>query len=320
MNSEKQERIILDFINHEYDVLISTTIVENGIDVPNANTIIINNAHLFGLSELHQLRGRVGRSNRKAFCYLLSPPLCSITSEARRRMQAIETFAEPGSGMYIAMQDLDIRGAGNMLGVEQSGFIADLGYETYRKILEEAIDELKKDEFAALFLSGDNGNQDAERGFVRETFIESDLELLFPPSYIPDDAERVGIYRELDSIEDDGTLSGFVERMKDRFGAIPEEGEELIRVVSLRRLGKLLGFEKIILKKGMMTVHLVKNSDSPYYQSHTFGKVLSFMQRHPKYGNLREQAGKRILVINNIPDVRTACRRLTDMLDEKNER
>jgi transcription-repair coupling factor (superfamily II helicase) len=317
MEPEKLERVILDFVNHEYDVLISTTIIENGIDVPNANTIIINNAHQFGLSELHQLRGRVGRSNRKAFCYLLSPPLSAITTEARRRIQAIENFAELGSGMYIALQDLDIRGAGNMLGAEQSGFIADLGYETYQKILEEAVDELKIDEFAGLYASDDTHLPDAEREFVRETFIESDLELLFPPTYIPNDSERISIYRELDAIEDDEKLSGFVARLKDRFGAIPEEGEELIRVVSLRQLGKQLGFEKLILKKSMMNIHLVKNDESPYYQSKTFGKLLSYIQRRPKNCNLREQAGKRSLIIKNIPDVQTACRCLAEILNEK---
>ncbi|MDR2679964.1 MAG: transcription-repair coupling factor [Tannerella sp.] len=318
MEPEKLEKVILDFVNYEYDVLISTTIIENGIDVPNANTIIINNAHQFGLSELHQLRGRVGRSNRKAFCYLLSPPLSTITPEARRRMQAIENFAELGSGMYIALQDLDIRGAGNMLGAEQSGFIADLGYETYQKILEEAVSELKTDEFADLYASGDVNSQDTEREFVRETFIESDLELLFPPTYIPNDSERVSIYRELDAIEDDDKLSGFIARLRDRFGAIPKEGEELIRVVSLRRLGKQLGLEKLILKQSMMNIHLVKNNESPYYQSKAFGKLLSYIQRHPKNCNLREQAGKRSLIIKNIPDVQTACRCLAEMLNEVN--
>ena len=316
MDPEKLEKVILDFVNYEYDVLISTTIVENGIDVPNANTIIINNAHQFGLSELHQLRGRVGRSNRKAFCYLLSPPLSTITPESRRRLQAIENFAELGSGMYIAMQDLDIRGAGNMLGAEQSGFIADLGYETYQKILEEAVDELKTDEFADLYASGEVNNPDAEREFVRETFIESDLELLFPPTYIPNDSERVSIYRELDSIENDDKLEVFIARLKDRFGTIPEQGLELIRVVQLRRLGKQSGFEKIMLKKGMMNLHLVKDNDSPYYQSKAFGKLLAYIQKYPKNCNLRDQAGKRSLIIKNIPDVQTACKCLTELLNE----
>jgi transcription-repair coupling factor (superfamily II helicase) len=316
MEAEKLEKVILDFINYEYDVLISTTIIENGIDVPNANTIIINNAHLFGLSELHQLRGRVGRSNRKAFCYLLSPPLSAITPESQRRLQAIENFAELGSGMYIAMQDLDIRGAGNMLGAEQSGFIADLGYETYMKILEEAVNELKIDEFADLYVSDIINHPDTGREFVRKTFIESDLELLFLPTYIPNDSERVSIYRELDAIEDDEKLEAFITRLKDRFGAIPKQGQELIRVVQLRRLGKQLGFEKIILKKGIMSLHLVKDNNSPYYQSKAFGKLLSYIQKHPKNCNLRDQAGKRSLVIKNIPDVQTACKCLTEMLNE----
>jgi len=313
MEPEKLEKIIIDFVNYEYDVLISTTIIENGIDVPNANTIIINNAHQFGLSELHQLRGRVGRSNRKAFCYLLSPPLSTLTPESRRRLQAIENFAELGSGIHIAMQDLDIRGAGNMLGAEQSGFIADLGYETYQKILEEAVDELKNDEFADLYAPENEEKEDTERTFVRETFIESDLQILFPPTYIPNDSERVSIYRELDSIEDDNTLNSFTERLKDRFGAIPEEGVELIRVVQLRRLGKQLGFDKIMLKKGTMNLHLVKDDNSPYYRSKAFEKLLSYIQFHPKNCNLRDQSGKRSLIIKNIPDVQTACKCLKDI-------
>ena len=313
MEPEKLEKIILDFVNYEYDILISTTIIENGIDVPNANTIIINNAHQFGLSELHQLRGRVGRSNRKAFCYLLSPPLTTLTPESRRRLQAIENFAELGSGIHIAMQDLDIRGAGNMLGAEQSGFIADLGYETYQKILEEAVDELKNDEFADLYASDDTEAENTERMFVRETFIESDLQILFPPTYIPNDSERVSIYRELDSIENDEALSAFTTRLKDRFGAIPEEGIELIRVVQLRRLGKQLGFDKIMLKKGTMNLHFVKDENSPYYRSRAFEKLLSYIQFHPKNCTLSDRSGKRSLIIKNIPDVQTACKCLSEM-------
>jgi transcription-repair coupling factor (superfamily II helicase) len=320
MESGKLEEIILDFVHYEYDVLVSTTIIENGIDVPNANTIIINDAHRFGLSELHQLRGRVGRSNRKAFCYLLAPPLSTLTPESRRRLQAIENFAELGSGMYIAMQDLDIRGAGNLLGAEQSGFIADLGYETYRKILEEAVEELKTDEFAGLYAADGAETQHPEREFVRETFIESDLELLFPPTYIPNDSERVSIYRELDSIEDDGMLNGFIARLKDRFGAIPEQGLELIRVVELRRLGRQLGFEKIMLKKGMINLHLVKDNNSPYYQSPAFDSLLSYIQKHPRSCNLRDQAGKRSLIVKNIPNVQSACKCLTEILCSAQQR
>lgn len=307
MEPEKLEKIILDFVNYEYDVLIATSIVESGIDVPNANTIIINNAQQFGLSDLHQLRGRVGRSNRKAFCYLLSPPLSSLTQEARRRLQAIENFSELGSGIHIAMQDLDIRGAGNMLGAEQSGFIADLGYETYQKILEEAVDELKSEEFADLYADSEDGKRDSGSEYVRETYIESDLELMFPPTYIPNDSERISLYRELDKMEEERDILAFTERLKDRFGKIPKEGKELIRIVRLRRMAKKLGMEKLVLKKGQMNIFLINNPDSPYYQSEAFDKLLAFIQKHPRECNLRDQNGKRSIVIKNVRTVEAAC-------------
>ena len=317
MEPEKLEKIILDFVNYEYDVLIATSIVESGIDVPNANTIIINNAQQFGLSDLHQLRGRVGRSNRKAFCYLLSPPLSTLSQEARRRLQAIENFSELGSGIHIAMQDLDIRGAGNMLGAEQSGFIADLGYETYQKILEEAVDELKTEEFAELYSDAGEKHQDTGSEYVRETFIESDLELMFPPTYIPNDSERISLYRELDKMEEERDILAFSERLKDRFGKVPKEGKELIRIVRLRRMAKKLGMEKVVLKKGQMSIFLVANPDSPYYQSEAFDKLLGFIQKHPRECNLREQNGKRSIVIKNIPTVEAACSIMVEM--EKQE-
>lgn len=307
MEPDKLEKIVLDFVNYEYDVLIATSIVESGIDVPNANTIIINNAQQFGLSDLHQLRGRVGRSNRKAFCYLLSPPLSSLTQEARRRLQAIENFSELGSGIHIAMQDLDIRGAGNMLGAEQSGFIADLGYETYQKILEEAVDELKTEEFADLYSNATEKHPDTGSEYVRETYIESDLELMFPPTYIPNDSERVSLYRELDKMEEERDILAFTERLKDRFGKVPKEGKELIRVVRLRRMAKALGMEKVILKKGQMSIFLVADPESPYYESEAFDKLLGFIQKHPRECTLREQNGKRSIVIKNVPTVETAC-------------
>lgn len=307
MEPDKLEKIILDFVNYEYDVLIATSIVESGIDVPNANTIIINNAQQFGLSDLHQLRGRVGRSNRKAFCYLLSPPLSSLTQEARRRLQAIENFSELGSGIHIAMQDLDIRGAGNMLGAEQSGFIADLGYETYQKILEEAVDELKAEEFADLYSDATEKRPDTGSEYVRETYIESDLELMFPPTYIPNDSERVSLYRELDKMEEERDILAFTERLKDRFGKVPKEGKELIRVVRLRRMAKMLGMEKIVLKKGQMNIFLVTNPESPYYESEAFDKLLGFIQKHPRECTLREQNGKRSIAIKNVPTVEAAC-------------
>ncbi|MCI7460287.1 MAG: transcription-repair coupling factor [Parabacteroides merdae] len=313
MEPEKLEKIILDFVNYEYDVLIATSIVESGIDVPNANTIIINNAQQFGLSDLHQLRGRVGRSNRKAFCYLLSPPLSSLTQEARRRLQAIENFSELGSGIHIAMQDLDIRGAGNMLGAEQSGFIADLGYETYQKILEEAVDELKAEEFADLYSNATENCPDTGSEYVRETYIESDLELMFPPTYIPNDSERVSLYRELDKMEEERDILAFTERLKDRFGKVPKEGKELIRVVRLRRMAKTLGMEKVILKKGQMSIFLVTNPESPYYESEAFDKLLGFIQKHPRECTLREQNGKRSIVIKNVPTVEVACNYLDEI-------
>ncbi|MEG1543895.1 MAG: transcription-repair coupling factor, partial [Tannerellaceae bacterium] len=296
MEPKQLEKIILDFVNYEYDVLIATSIVENGIDVSNANTIIVNNAHQFGLSDLHQLRGRVGRSNRKAFCYLLAPPLSSLNTEARRRLQAIESFSELGSGIHIAMQDLDIRGAGNMLGAEQSGFIADLGYETYQKILEEAVDELRSSEFADLYADEEKGKRDTGSEYVRETHIESDLELMFSPTYIPNDSERISLYRELDSMEEERDINAFTERLKDRFGKVPKEGKELIRVVRLRRMSKKLGIEKIILKMEQMNIYLVPQPDSPYYQSEAFDQLLSYLQNHPRECILRELKGKRSIV------------------------
>jgi transcription-repair coupling factor (superfamily II helicase) len=298
------EKILLDFINYEYDVLIATSIVENGIDVSNANTIIINNAHYFGLSDLHQLRGRVGRSNRKAFCYLLSPPLSSLTQEARRRLQAIENFAELGSGIHIAMQDLDIRGAGNMLGAEQSGFIADLGYEAYQRILEEAVQELKEEEFSELY--AEENSRGSTPVYVKETLIDSDLELMFPPTYIPNDSERIALYRELDKIEHENELQQFTERLIDRFGKIPPQGCELIRLISLRRIAKEFGIEKLILKQGTMTLQLITNPQSPYYDSDTFGKLLDMVKHHSRRTQLREQNGRRSISIKDVPNVETA--------------
>lgn len=307
MDPEKLEQILLDFVNYEYDVLIATSIIESGIDIPNANTIIINNAQQFGLSDLHQLRGRVGRSNRKAFCYLLSPPLSSLAQEARRRLQAIENFAELGSGIHISMQDLDIRGAGNLLGAEQSGFIADLGYETYQKILEEAVDELKTAEFSGLYEAQADGKRTTGSEYVRETYIESDLELMFPPTYIPNDSERISLYRELDNMQEEREILAFSERLKDRFGRIPKEGKELIRIVHLRRLAKKLGMEKVILKKDRMSLYLVSNPESSYYQSEAFDKLLRYIQWNPRGCDLREQNGKRSIIVKNVPTVETAC-------------
>lgn len=312
----KLEEIIEDFVNYEYDVLIATSIVESGIDISNANTIIVNDAQNFGLSDLHQLRGRVGRSNKKAFCYLLTPPMHTLTPEARRRLQAIENFSELGSGIHVAMQDLDIRGAGNMLGAEQSGFIADLGYETYQKILTEAVNELKNEEFADLYHELEEGKEKLEgNDFIEETLVESDLELLFPALYIPNDSERITLYRELDNMEKESDILAFVERMEDRFGKIPPEGRELIRVVRLKRIAKSLGMEKVILKNERMSIQLVSNSESPYYQSQAFDKLLLYIQQHAKRCTLSEKSGKRSIQIKNVGNVETACSVLEEISD-----
>jgi len=312
MDSKKLEKTISDFIDQEYDILLATTIIESGIDMPNVNTIIVINAQDFGLSDLHQLRGRVGRSNRKAFCYLLTPPLHTLTSDARRRIQAIENFSELGSGIHIALQDLDIRGAGNLLGAEQSGFIAELGYEAYQKILAEAIEELKRDEFSDLY-EKQQREKALEGDFVNDVMVESDLGLMFPESYIPNDAERISIYRELDSIETENEISNFIKRIEDRFGKIPQEGMELIQIVQLRRLAKSLGIEKIVLKNQQMTLFLVSDPQSLYYQSNAFDKLLNYLQAHPRDCQLREVNRKRSAVIRNVKSVETAVAIIQEM-------
>lgn len=316
MQPEELEKIIFDFVNYDYDVLLATTIIESGIDIPNANTIIINQAQNFGLSDLHQMRGRVGRSNKKAFCYLLAPPFTSLTPEAKRRLQAIENFSDLGSGIHIAMQDLDIRGAGNMLGAEQSGFIADLGYETYQKILAEAVKELKNEEFADLYAEEIKAGEEKISGeeFVDECTVESDLELLFPNEYIPSSSERMLLYRELDKLELDKEVEDFKARLIDRFGKIPPETEELTRIVPLRRLAKRMGIEKVILKADRMTLYFVSNLESPYYQSKAFGKVIEYMAKYPRNCNLREQNGKRSMVMKEIHDVASAVSVLQEMV------
>lgn len=313
MEAAKLESIITDFVNHEYDVLIATSIIESGIDIPNANTIIINNAQNFGLSDLHQLRGRVGRSNKKAFCYLLSPPMDILTPEARRKLQAIENASELGSGLHIAMQDLDIRGAGNMLGAEQSGFIADLGYETYQKILTEAVNELKNEEFANLYFEAKEGEKLEGDNFVDDVVVESDLELLFPATYIPNDSERITIYRELDNLGSESDVHLFTKKLEDRFGKIPQEGHELIQVVRLKTFAKKLGIEKIVLKSKRLRLFLVSNIDSPFYQSAAFDKLLTYMQTYPRNCELKETNGKRSMTIKNISNVETACAVLNEM-------
>ncbi|HAT61776.1 MAG TPA: transcription-repair coupling factor [Prevotella sp.] len=307
MKPEQLENVLMGFMNYDYDVLISTTIVENGIDISNANTIIINDAHRFGLSDLHQMRGRVGRSNRKAFCYLLAPPKSVLSVEARRRLEALETFSELGSGFNLAMQDLDIRGAGNLLGSEQSGFMEDLGYETYQKILSQAVTELKNDEFQDLYADEmADGNIITGADFVDDCAIESDLEMYFPDTYVPGSSERMLLYRELDQIEDDSMLLEYRKRLVDRFGPIPHEGEELLQVVRLRRLGKRLGCEKIILKFGKMQLQLVGNLQSVYYKSKSFESLINFIGSNARRCHLKDLGTRRLMQIDNVTSIEEA--------------
>ena len=306
MKPEELEHIILDFANYDYDVLISTTIVENGIDIPNANTIIINSAQYFGLSDLHQMRGRVGRGNRKAFCYLLAPPLSALNQESRRRLEALENFSDLGSGINIAMQDLDIRGAGNMLGAEQSGFIADLGYETYQKILSQAVTELKNDEFSEIYKEEIKSGEMTGEDFVDDCSVESDIEMYFPDQWVPTDSERMLLYRELDNLKNDDELARYRQRLIDRFGEIPKVANELMNVVPLRRKAKQLGCERLMLKMGHMTMFFVSNPNSPYYQSQAFDSILNYIASNPRRCNIRENNGKRSLVVNDVKTVEDA--------------
>ena len=334
MKPEELENTIMGFINYDYDVLLSTTIVENGIDIPNANTIIIADAHKFGLSDLHQMRGRVGRSNRKAYCYLLAPPKSALTPEARRRLEAIEVFSDLGSGFNLAMQDLDIRGAGNLLGAEQSGFIEDVGYETYLKIIRQAMAELRNEiqptptpspregsenpilnpestNETPLPWGGDGG------GYVADCTFESDLAMYFPDNYVPGSQERVILYRELDSIEDDRALETYRQHLIDRFGSLPVEGEELLQVVAIRRIGKRLGCEKITLRQGQMKLQFVSNLESPYYQGATFQKFIDYAMENLRRCQLREVGNRRSMNIGDISSAADAVRVLREIENSK---
>ncbi len=296
MNPQELEKVILDFMNYDYDVMLSTTIVENGIDVPNANTIIINSAQNYGLSDIHQMRGRVGRSNRKAFCYLIAPPLAALNDVTRRRLQAVENFSDLGSGIHIAMQDLDIRGAGNMLGAEQSGFITDLGYETYQKILNEAVAELKENEFTDLFAEADKDEEGRVSGehFVTETNIESDIQGFFPEEYVPSSGERMSLYRELDSLTSPKQLEDYKKRLIDRFGQIPPVGESLLTVMPIKWAAQRLGIEKVVLKMGRMILYFAL--EDAYFQSRAFEKVLTYVASHGRGCTLRDGDRKSLLI------------------------
>ncbi len=303
MESAKLEKTMLDFISGDYDVLVSTTIIESGLDITNANTIIINNAHMFGLSDLHQLRGRVGRSNKKAFCYLLAPPLEGLTPEARRRLKAIEEFSELGSGFSIAMQDLDIRGAGNMLGAEQSGFIADIGFETYHKILDEAMQELRDEEFAEVLTEGDQPKPNEWKPSNVDCHVETDFELLLPDSYVSSVPERMRLYRELDGITLPQELDTFEAKLKDRFGELPIQAEELLSVVELRWMAQSLGIEKIVIRNQQFIGYFIANQISAFYRSSTFANIINFIQHNPKKFQLKEQRNKLTLLAKGVKNM-----------------
>ncbi|MDR0295358.1 MAG: transcription-repair coupling factor [Prevotellaceae bacterium] len=308
MEGEALEKVVLDFMSGDYDVLICTTIIENGIDIPNANTIIINQAQNFGLSDLHQLRGRVGRSNRKAFCYLLAPPFISMTDDARRRLKAIETFSDLGSGFNIAMQDLDIRGAGNILGGEQSGFIADIGFETYQRILNEALQELRDESFYATTVEAQEQGKilPNNQPFLMDCTIDTDMKILLPDDYISNTAEKIRLYKELNNITEEDILQRFVRDITDRFGTPPKQVEDLIDIVRLRKLAVFLGFEKIVLKNKLMIAYFISNHLSPYFRTPIFSHVLNHIQQHPRTFKLKEQSDKLILTAVNVNTVQEA--------------
>lgn len=308
MEGPKLERIMVDFIEGDYDVLVATTIIESGLDIPNVNTIIINDAHHYGLSDLHQLRGRVGRSNKKAFCYLLAPPPSALTDEARKRLQAIEEFAELGSGFNIAMRDLDIRGAGNILGSEQSGFISEIGFEMYQKILDEAVQELKEQEFGDLF------REETKKEFSRDCVIETDLEILIPDGYISNITERLSLYKELDGIETEEALEQFRIRMQDRFGPVPPETEALFSTIRLRWMARQAGFERLVLRNQRLAAFFISNPDSLFFQSDRFSRILNFLQEHPSFGRIREERGKLTLSVRQVHTVPDAMNVLEQLL------
>lgn len=297
LEGDALEDVMLKFVSHEYDVLVATTIIEAGLDIPNANTIIINYAHMFGLSDLHQMRGRVGRSNKKAFCYLLSPPLSTLTSEARKRLSAIEEFSDLGSGFNVAMRDLDIRGSGNLLGAEQSGFIAEIGFEMYHKILDEAIQELKDDEFKGVF------PDDKPRPFISFTQIDTDLEILIPDEYVTNIGERYNLYTELSKLENEIELQAFKQQLHDRFGPVPHQVNDLLNTMRMQWLGKTIGFEKISLKKNVLRGYFIGNQQSPYFETDAFKNVLTYLQYHHRRANLKEIKNSLRLSIEHVPSI-----------------
>jgi transcription-repair coupling factor (superfamily II helicase) len=309
LEGDKLEEVLLQFVNKEFDVLLCTNIIEAGIDIANANTIIINNAQQFGMSDLHQLRGRVGRSNKKAFCYLLSPPKSTLTNEARQRLKTLEEFSELGSGFNIAMRDMDIRGAGNLLGGEQSGFIADIGYDVYHKILEEAIRELKQSDFKELYKE----ELDRTNDFVKDCAIESDLEMLIPDAYVKNAAERMSIYKQLNDTVNEEQLTTFLENIEDRFGKIPKQVFELCNGVRLKWMATKMGMEQLIIKNKHLRCYFIANQQSSFYSSAVFSKILSYVQQRHKGIYLRETEKFLVLNIESINSMKQANEVLAEL-------
>jgi transcription-repair coupling factor (superfamily II helicase) len=311
MEGKEVEDTMMRFIEGEIDVLVATSIIENGLDIPNANTMIINNAQQFGLSDLHQMRGRVGRSNRKAFCYMLIPSYTVLTDEAQKRLRAIEEFATVGSGFNIAMRDLDIRGAGNILGAEQSGFISEIGYDMYHKILNEAIEELKESDFHDPFANQNDNTQSQQTQFVKECVIETDLEVLLPDDYVSNISERLQLYKELNDLVSEEELDGYRERLIDRFGPIPQATQELVKTITLRRMAKEFGIEKLVLKQGRMVCYFSSNKDNPFFKSENFNRLILYVQNHPRTVHMRETVDRLSLVCDNVDSIQSAIDKLT---------
>jgi transcription-repair coupling factor (superfamily II helicase) len=319
MDGKHVENVMYDFIQGDYDVLLATTIIESGLDIPNANTIFINDAHHFGLSELHQLRGRVGRSNKKAFCYLLAPPLSTLTHEARRRLKAIEEFSELGSGFNIAMQDLDIRGSGNLLGGEQSGFIADVGFETYQRILNEAMIELRDAEFKDTTVTQEKVEVKktpwSEKQYTSDFQIDTDLEIMFPDEYISNISERIRLYKELNEIDSEEALCSFERKLIDRFGQIPPPAQALLDIVRIKWIAVKIGIEKILLKNNLLIANFVSDPNSSFYRSSLFVSIMNYVNRKQKQMNMKQKAAKLSLTINDIKSVKSAIRVLGEILE-----
>ena len=311
MDGKQLEKIMFDFINGEYDVLLATTIIESGIDISNANTIIINDAHNFGLSDLHQLRGRVGRSNKKGFCYLVAPPFSIMTSDSRKRLEALVQFSDLGSGFNIAMKDLDIRGAGNMLGGEQSGFISEIGFEMYQKILNEAIEELRESEFKELF---DERTTDSMLHFVKDCILETDLEVRIPDDYVNNVAERLSLYQEMDNLKDEAELQKFSEMLVDRFGPLPKQVNELVLSFRLRWLAEEIGLERLVIKSGKMVGYFISNPQSPFYETDMFQQVLNYIQRNGQGCKLSEQNDKLRIIFADVKHIKHAFEQISTII------